>query len=647
MVINKSLDEVELIAALLHDVQTSHGVVFNNKARKLTLNKVSQRVSSEGISFLTKTMPRLGKAFDKALLEDTKFDCIAVGFKPYRNTKLPRFLGELFSLVFSPDGAVLPEPCVHCIKQIRLVLYSFYKYKLPNSHEQEQQVVESFEKTEDDLSVVKLQLGEIQVGLDKSVTTRRRSSSAMSAVDIAREAKILLSNVFAYFDPTDIVPRHGPGSVATKQQLWDKFRWTNISKTITDQYPIDAYFYASLGHVCDELNGLGSIKDECLPARVLLVPKDSRGPRLISCEPVDFQWIQQGLGRAITELVESHPLTKENVRFTDQQPNRFGALEGSKQGRYATLDLKEASDRISVDLVRLLYPENIFRYLMACRSSCTQLPDGRIIELNKFAPMGSALCFPVLALTIWSILAAGVEDADTRESIYVYGDDVIVPTAYAANAIERLESFGLKVNRDKSCTSGFFRESCGLDAYKGTEVTPVRFRTVWSSTPCPNVYTSWIAYANQLFDRRCFHAYDYIVECLYRVYGEIPGDDICKDKCPSLREVPLDRRPKRRRNNRSLQRLEYFVYDVKSPSIVKDLKGWLMLLRYFTEGTKFASSGTVQEQDSSRRLSDYSLFSSPDFDGTEGQFPSIEDAEPFSVRLYTRRRTSMLVRRWR
>lgn len=632
MVIAKSLDEVELIAALLHDVQTSHGVVFNNKTRKLTLNKVRQRVSSEGISFLTKTMPRLGKAFDKALLENTKFDCTNIGFKPYLDTKLPRFLGELFSLVFSPDGAVLPEPCVHCIKQIRLVLYSFYKYKLPNSHEQEQQVVESFIKTEDDLSVVKLQLGEIQAGLDKSVTSRRHRIKTMSTIDIAREAKILLSNIFTYFDPTDIVPRHGPGSVATKQQLWNKFRWTNISKTITNQYPIDAYFYASLGHVCDELNGLASIKDECLPARVLLVPKDSRGPRLISCEPVDFQWIQQGLGRAITELVESHRLTKDNVRFTDQQPNRFGALVGSKQGRYATLDLKEASDRISVDLVRLLYPEHIFKYLMACRSSCTQLPDGRIIQLEKFAPMGSALCFPILALTIWSILAAGIEDADTLASIYVYGDDVIVPTAYAANAIERLESFGLKVNRDKSCTSGFFRESCGLDAYKGTEVTPVRFRTVWSSTPCPNVYTSWIAYANQLFDRQCFNAYDYIVEHLLHIYGEIPDDDICKNRCPTLREVPLDRRPKRRRTNRSLQRLEYFVYDVKSPSIVKDLKGWSMLLRYFTEGSRSASSDSVQEKASNRRLDDYALFSSADFDGTEGQLASIDDVEPFSVR---------------
>lgn len=628
MVINKSLDEVELIAALLHDVQTSHGVVFNNKTLRLTLKKVRSRVSSEGFGFLTKTLPRLGKAFDKALLENIPLDCTSTGFKPYGSTKLPRFLGELFNEVFSPDGVPLQEPCVHCIKHIRLILYSYYKYELPYTHEQEQQIVNAFKRTEDDLSVIVKRIEEIQSALTKCGRRRPVPLTSNDTVSIAREAKILLSNLFSRFDPTDIVPKHGPGVVATKQRLWDKFRWTNVSRSITDKYPLDAYFYASLGHVCDSLDQLPLITEKSLPAKVILVPKDSRGPRLISCEPVDFQWIQQGLSRAITELVEHHPSTRWSVRFTDQLPNRFAALVGSKQGRYSTLDLKEASDRVSVGLVRLLFPENVFEHLMACRSSCTQLPDGSIIELNKFAPMGSALCFPIMALVIWSILSAGVEDADTRESIYVYGDDVIVPTAYAANAIERLESFGLLVNRDKSCTSGFFRESCGLDAYKGTEVTPVRFRTVWSSLPSPDVYTSWIAYANQLFDRQYYHAYDYIVENLHRVYGDIPSDDMFGVKtppCPSLRDVPLDKRPKRRRVNKSLQKLEFLVYVVKSPSIIKDMNGWSMLLRYFTEGARPSvayPNGTAVR-------------------------PSYRGETPFSVRLYTRPRTSMLVRRWR
>jgi len=67
MVPYKSLDESKIIAAMLHDVFTSCGTVFNSAARRNTLGKVLQRTASEGLGFLTKTLPRLGKAFDKAL----------------------------------------------------------------------------------------------------------------------------------------------------------------------------------------------------------------------------------------------------------------------------------------------------------------------------------------------------------------------------------------------------------------------------------------------------------------------------------------------------------------------------------------------------------------------------------------------------
>jgi hypothetical protein len=328
-----------------------------------------------------------------------------------------------------------------------------------------------------------------------------------------RESRILLSRLLDSFDPKDIVPRHGPGAVATKQQLWSKYLWTNVSAKITERYPLDEYFYACLGHVCDRYRDI-AITDLDLPAKVILVPKDSRGPRLISCEPVDYQWIQQGLGRALVRHVESHWLTKHNVFFSNQQTNRFGALLGSLNGEYATLDLKEASDRITVSLVRLLFPEHISMYLLSCRSSSTVLPDGTVLPLQKFAPMGSALCFPIMALCIWAILTAPLvsdTESDTREGIAVYGDDVIVPSHYVGDAIELLEAFGLKVNRAKSCIKGFFRESCGMDAFKGSDVTPTRLRTVWSSSPSPESYTSWIAYANSFWDKKYYHTYDYIV----------------------------------------------------------------------------------------------------------------------------------------
>ncbi len=641
MVSNKSLDEIEIIAALLHDVHNAHGLVFNTRSLKNTTQVVRNRTTQEGMGFLTKTLPRLGKAFDKALAENTKLNSAAHNFAVMRDSEFPRFLGEFFSLVLQPDGTVLPVPCVQAIKIIRQVCYLFYKYKLPYNNEQEQQVIRQFEKTEEDLSTVQCSLELVRGNLEALSSTRRgRYKANPNQVDVAREAKILLSNLFAFFDPSDIYPRHGPGVVATKQKLWGKYLWSNVSDRITEVYPLDAYFYASLGHVCDRPIANSGIKSEDLPARVLLVPKDSRGPRLISCEPVDFQWVQQGLGRAIVELVEGHELTKFNVFFTDQSPNRRGALLGSSTARYSTLDLNEASDRVSTDLVHLLFPEHLCRYLDACRSSSTVLPDGRVIKLKKFAPMGSSLCFPILALTTWAILTAAAPDGDTRDGILVYGDDVIVPTHFASNAMSMLESFGLKINRDKSCTSGFFRESCGCDAYKGEEVTPVRLRTVWEVTPCPGVYSSWISYANSFYDRRCFRVYDLIVERLTAIYGSIPGEDM-KLSCPSLRETSLVGKGIRRRWNKNLQKFEFHVRDVSSPSVTKVIDGWSMLLRYFAEKGR-PPVVSPDDQRMEVKSPERGTITSETVDQLDTDLTGC-----LSASEYTSRRASMLVRRWR
>lgn len=634
----KSLDDsYNLIAALLLDVHNVHGVVFNSKAYRNTLKKVSDRLSAEGIGFLTKTLPRLGKAFDKALSGQSPLNGETLDFDRGDNTELPRFLGEFFNRVLRQDGTLLPQPCAECVKVIRQICYLFYKYELPYTDEQEQQVIAKFKRTEQDLALVEEVLKEVLESSSSGYPRRRRDhildTPSAEKARVVREAKILLSNLFAFFDPKDIVPRHGPGAVATRQKLWEKFRWTNVSAKITQVYPLDEYFYASLGAVADHYKGFSALGEEDLPARVVLVPKDSRGPRLISCEPVDYQWIQQGLSRAIVQLVESHPLTKWNVHFTDQEPNRRGALLGSKlpnpvtnAGGYSTLDLNEASDRVSLGLVRLLFPSHVYTYLEACRSSSTELPNGEVIKLKKYAPMGSALCFPVLALTIWAILTAAAPNADTRESILVYGDDVIVPTAFAENAMNVLESFGLKINRDKSCTSGFFRESCGMDAFLGVEVTPVRLRTVWSSSRRPEVYESWIAYANSFFDRQYYCVYNYIVDKLLALYGPVP-DDGMRLACPSLRCVPEHLKPRHKRWNKSLQKLEYKVWDTKAPLINKTIDGWQMLLRYFTESgcqpkESFSGSSAAADQ-------------------------VIELGKPFTASQYTSRGTSMLVKRWR
>lgn len=657
MEIKKSLDEFDIIAALLHDVQTSLGV-FTPRSLRLTEQKLRRRYEREGISLLTKTLPRLGKALDRALTGEVPLNCL--GFSKIPGTKLPKLFGELFIRIFTHDGWVLPTPCVTSVQHLRTLCLIYYKYELPYSSDQEQEVLDQFEETDQSLERLNHACNNTVI-CDPPFTSCERCSHPLGLglspqmKQTVQRAQQLLSMLFRTFDERDIYPRHGPGSVSTKERLQEKYQWTKVSPRILASYPLDEYFFASLGHVCDRLQELQALQLSESSAKVCLVPKDSRGPRLISEEPLDFQWIQQGLMRAIVAHIEHDSLTRDNVHFTDQRSNQLGALLGSQDfdlyqssktglytrykltnGKYATLDLKEASDRVSIGLVRLLFPEPIKTVLLNCRTLTTRLPDSRELVLNKFAPMGSALCFPTMALTIWALLTAAASDADARKSILVYGDDVIVRTDQTAHAIEVLESFGLKVNRDKSYYQGFFRESCGVDAFRGSNVTPVRIRTVWSSTRRPDTYTSWIAYANQFWDRGYKQTYGLIADSLRAIYGPIPSKDM-NLSCPSLVSVPEEKLPTRRRTHSGFQSTQWLVWDVKAVKKNREIDGWSMLLRYFAESVGRPSLHPLDQflaeaGEPKDRLT-----------CIEQDFPS----QKFSVRSYTPRDMSILVKCWR
>jgi hypothetical protein len=216
----------------------------------------------------------------------------------------------------------------------------------------------------------------------------------------------------------------------------------------------------------------------------------------------------------------------------------------------------------------------------------------------------------------------------------VYGDDVVVPTAFAADAIEQLETFGLLVNRAKSCVTGFFRESCGVDAYKGHNITPLRLRKGLPSRRQVGLYPSSIAFANALYDRGFFSAFEYVRELIHHEYGSVPSDDM-ELSVPSLREVEPENRPYKWRINHALQKKEWYVKAVESRPIRKTIDGWSMLLRCFTEGgLASAELDTPIEHEQIRRLltSDWHDYA-PDC--------------PFGADSYTRRDSIRVTNRWR
>lgn len=197
-----------------------------------------------------------------------------------------------------------------------------------------------------------------------------------------------------------------------------------------------------------------------------------------------------------------------------QDTNADLAIQSSGHGYYCTLDLSAASDRLSYKLVEALFPESWFALLVGCRSKRTRMPDGSSLELRKYGSMGNATTFPVQSLIYWALLTALLVElkagttSECASNVYAYGDDIILPSTYARDAIALLTDVGLKVNESKSFVNGSFRESCGAHAYHGVSCKPTYLRTTSRTGPglvsmcaCANslLRAGWKTPAERLF----------------------------------------------------------------------------------------------------------------------------------------------------
>jgi len=350
------------------------------------------------------------------------------------------------------------------LRSIRQLLLFCYKTEHEPTTQQLQEAQKAFEE------------------VDRTVGVWNHSfSSYVLPSHTFREARRYVSSIIYRANWQEIEPSHGPGGIYPTRNPSDKSKFCTIYTKIQQYYPADQY-YCGLpsfwdDHFVHERTGQLS-ESECITAKLVAVPKDSRGPRLICVHPAEAIWIQQGQRQVLERCITTSYLTRGKINFTDQTVNGKLALESSKSGYMCTLDLKEASDRIGTNLVRYLFGDYVYDLISCARASSIRLLDGRVIELNKWAPMGNALCFPVQSLVFYSLVRAGIRCryGVTCDDIYVFGDDILFPACYYEGAIGALVSAGLVPNINKTFRKGLFRESCGVDAYNGIDVTPLRIR---------------------------------------------------------------------------------------------------------------------------------------------------------------------------
>jgi hypothetical protein len=319
--------------------------------------------------------------------------------------------------------------------------------------------------------------------------------------EFGRVAQLLFSDLFSHLDRKifceEIIPKHGPGAVAERLTSNGKYQSQYWTDRLEEVFHVGDFLYPNARHISGTYSDDGIHFHEPgseLPSRVVSVPKTQKAPRIIAIEPSSVQYVQQGILEVLMQKIHSSFLDGF-IGTQSQEPNQLLAQEGSATQSLATLDLSEASDRVSAKLVHSLMRNHRLsdKAVFACRSERASVPGFGVIPLSKFASMGSALCFPYEAMVFLTIIFLAIEKEQghrfTKKSeilqflgrVRVYGDDLVVPVDFVQSVVDWLEHFGARVGRSKSFWNGSFRESCGKEYYEGHDVSIVKVRRKFPS----------------------------------------------------------------------------------------------------------------------------------------------------------------------
>lgn len=198
------------------------------------------------------------------------------------------------------------------------------------------------------------------------------------------------------------------------------------------------------------------------------VPKSADIFRPCAKEPALNSWLQMGIGRTMRRRLKRHL----GVDLRSQAEwNRY-LMTVALDWDLVTIDLSSASDLLATMMCLWFLPEDWGQLMNLARSEYTSLPDEQdAIFLEKFCSMGNGFTFPLQTLLFTALVRTTVPAAEHWKTS-VFGDDMVVPRAYAEELINRLEYLGLQVNIAKTHLAGGFRESCGVDTFQGADVRP-------------------------------------------------------------------------------------------------------------------------------------------------------------------------------
>lgn len=323
------------------------------------------------------------------------------------------------------------------------------------------------------------------------------------------------------------VARHGPGAVFDGSEADDKSEFRAYYEQL-HTYLTGDFFFGSITSL-DACLGDRMDVHRSIVARFSLVPKDWKGPRGVFISPKEAMFAQLGIDELLKGCISSGPASS-CYNPKDQSPSRESSWIGSYCKMWSTIDLSDASDLVPFRLICKMFAKLDVRALACTRPTFLELPNGDLHRLRMFAPMGDGKTFAVLSFVCICCGLASMLDQDGvlaahpvkdglirayANKLRVFGDDIAVHTQYYERLLDNLQTLNLRVNRNKSFSKGYFRESCGLDAYKGIDVTPVRQKVNLEKLERED-FQSLVDFHN-----RCVTKYPHLIKTIAYLHGLI------------------------------------------------------------------------------------------------------------------------------
>lgn len=514
---------------------------------------------SRGLGFYTLDLPNL----DALLLEGLETGRLPLSGPLSRavstRTKVPRFLSGLWLRVFDNNGCLLDGVDSLAIKFLRQISCLGKKIATECSDSRVQATIGEYHGIERQLRSPSVEWDSDDVDFENGADdrhlgestayshsaypidlfsqgespeerlNRRRENERLEwLLDRVQQVADLIADALGHFDSMDFSGsreanglgtglRHGPGVVAERLANHEKSCFPNWPHKLDNYFPFEFVGKTANSTLERPLN-------HEVASHLKQVPKTAKAPRLIAAEPTAHQYCQQLVWTFLRERTES--LFKGSfIRFRDQSLSGEMVFKASRDRSLATVDLSSASDRLTCWTVERVFRRNpsLLHALHAVRTryvkdTISDVPG--FLKLKKFASQGSATTFPVQSIVFLTLaLGASIKGHISWSSIWklsnqvrVYGDDIIIPAHGYAPLLAIMESLQLKVNTSKSYVTGFFRESCGSEAFLGVDVCPVKPKTVTADAPA--AIQAVIDTSNNLFKKGFWHASDNLLHLL-------------------------------------------------------------------------------------------------------------------------------------